>query len=368
MNNTYGFYISDYDSELKLYVNLSIFALGIIKEDMDNFYFDNRKAKFAGILNTIFSNYHRDAQAAVSQRLVNRYDELKELFSGEDFTDIDEDTTTLYIDKLLLKYEEVLIEDANSYAKGKGIKFRVNNENLDILKTSTESLYYDNKIGNYFKAILEEYASLPLYKREEIIFKEHFDTINSSIMNKKKIKITIMRKINNKNKEFYNRRFYIFPHKIIQDKSSSYNYLVGYSEEINPDGTTKPKTPVSLRISRLDRSSMMNSMNSFISKDDVDALERELETKGVQYLAGYIQNVIIKFNKKGFESYERWLYMRPKFSKKLDTNTYLFEITSVQAINYFLKFGRDLEVLEPQSLRESFITRYKTALEVYEPL
>lgn len=365
-----GFYINGDDEwylvdGLKQHINLSEFALNIIEDDISNFYLDQRKPSFSGFLNTIFANFYPEANSAISQRYTNKNDELQQLFTSKEFKSFDSDITNLYIDKMLVVYQKELEEKANSYKKGVGKKFRINKANLSVLRNSTESIHYNDSIGNYLKAIYEEYALLPSYKREEIFFKDKFHIIENAILNKRKLKFNIMRKIDPKKGDFYIRKFYLSPFEIIQDKNNTYNYIVGYSEEIKSDGTTGDKIPASFRISRIDHIAIMNSMNASITKADLKSLETEIAQKGVQYLAGEIVDVIIKFNDKGFEAFERTLYMRPKIEKKLKDNTFLFKTTKVQAINYFFKMGRDIEVIEPEDLRSQFIRRYQSALDVY---
>ena len=44
-----------------------------------------------------------------------------------------------------------------------------------------------------------------------------------------------------------------------------------------------------------------------------------------------------------------------------EENTYLFRCTEVQAINYFFKLARDVEILAPERTRDKFIQRYRDA-------
>ena len=149
--------------------------------------------------------------------------------------------------------------------------------------------------------------------------------------------------------------------------TKSYNYLVGVSENIFDNNTIGEKIISSIRISFIDKITMCKSLNGFISKDKKIEIEKELLSKLPQFMAGDIINVKIKFTKKGYEQYNRLLYLRPNHYSKVEGEdlTYIFECTEVQAINYFLKFGRDVEVIEPKSLRNKFINRYKSALAVY---
>lgn len=366
-----GFYITgddDYSQVdgLKQHLNLSDGAWEIILGDINNFYFGDNKGSFSGFLNTIFTNFHSEANAAISQRYANRKNELESLFKSKKFSGIDDKIKSLFISELLDTFVDNLLTKAKFYQRGPGKKFRINKSNLDLLRNSNESIYYEDSIGEYLKAIYEEYSLLPTYLREQIFFKSHISTIKNAIKDKNKLKVITSRKYNVNKGQFYLRSFYISPLEILNDKSNSFNYLIGYSEEINTDGTLRDKVPISFRISRIHQITQMKSLNAFITIKDKKNLKDEVDLKGVQFLAGEIENIIIRFTKKGLEVYDRTLYMRPNYSKYLGDNTYLFETTYIQALNYFLKLGRDIEILEPKYIREAFIKRYQSALDVYK--
>jgi predicted DNA-binding transcriptional regulator YafY len=166
----------------------------------------------------------------------------------------------------------------------------------------------------------------------------------------------------------YSKKFYISPYKIVQDSTKSYNYIVGISEEIFDDNTTGEKQISSFRISRIEKIMMCRSMSGFLSQEKKDNIENELITKLPQFMAGDLIDVKIRFTKKGLEQYNRLLNIRPNnYTKVKNENlTYIFHCTEFQAMTYFLKFVKEIEILEPLYLREKFIARYKEALAVYE--
>jgi predicted DNA-binding transcriptional regulator YafY len=160
----------------------------------------------------------------------------------------------------------------------------------------------------------------------------------------------------------------VSPYKIVQDDTKSYNYLIGLAEEIKEDGTTKEKKVSSFRISRIDKIKKMSSMGGFISKENKDKIEDELIHKKAQFMVGDIIDVKVRFTRKGIESFKRQLYLRPQFYEKSKTEdcVYTFKCTARQAMNYFFKFARDVEILEPEDLREKFVKRYSEALANYK--
>lgn len=373
-----GFYISsdvidgvdiiDKATELKQHLNLSTYAHEILEYDIFNFKLDNKSLTKSGFLNRIFKNFHNLAQATISKRLNNKEDELRSLFSSSEFKKFEESTTNKYIVKIKELYAAELIEKSSSYENGVPFKFRINNENLETLRISNDSEYYDNRIGLYFKAVIEEYTRLPNYKREHYFYLDFVNTIFLAINNKKKLKITTVSRLKNKTNKEVNRTLYLSPYKLIQDKTNSFNYLVGISQSTDDKGVIINSSISSMRLSRIKKINEMTSMSSVISKNDIDKINNDLIMKEAPYMLGELVDVNLKLTNKGVEFLNRQIYMRPSNFNIInkDENLYLFKCTELQAINYFFKFGNNVEIIEPLYLREKFVNRYSSALKVYE--
>lgn len=69
-----------------------------------------------------------------------------------------------------------------------GRKFRINKHNIEILSNVEESNNYDGILGQYLKAIYEEYAQKPNYIREQIFFADNLEEINKGIKEQKNLK------------------------------------------------------------------------------------------------------------------------------------------------------------------------------------
>lgn len=361
-----GFYISDYETELRQHINLSESAWLVIDEDVKSFG-NGGKYNLAGFLNRVFTNFYQDAEATVSQRRMSKEEELVKLFSSDEFKAMDNSVTKTYITKIVDVYTQELLEKIGKYEKGRGQKVRINKENVEILRESSEAEFYNNSIGAYVKAVFEEYASKPMFEREQIYFKETVDGILSAIALKKKVKISILKKIDSESRESYTRKFYLTPYKIMQDKTRMYNYAVGYSEEIKEDGALLPRTVVCYRISRIDHLLVLSSKGGYLSKADRDEIDEKIERKELQFLAGDVIELKVRFTDKGLENFNRQLYLRPHEYQVVEgeDNVYVFNCTEMQAINYFFKFGRDVEILSPEETRERFAKRYRDAYDRY---
>lgn len=357
------------EKDKKQHLNLSEPAWLIVDQDIKNFYLSEKEESKSGFFNIILKNFYETSNASINLRCANKRDELKKVFNAKTFASCNEEMKATFIEKYLEVYKKELKDKAFSYPKGHGEKFRINVENVQLLKDEiNEEEYYDDTIGLYLKALYEEYCEKQNYEREQIFFKAIIDEIKMAISESKKLKLAIKEKYNPKLKTFYTKRYLVSPYKIVQDDTKSYNYLIGWAEEIKEDGTTKEKKVTSFRISRIDKIKKMSSMGGFISKENKDKIEEELIHKKAQFMLGDIIDIKVRFTRKGLESFKRQLYLRPQFyeKSKADECVYNFKCTEVQAINYFFKFARDVEILEPEDLREKFVKRYSEALTNYK--
>lgn len=355
--------------ELKQYINLSENAWVVIDEDIQDLNIKNpENVTFSGFLNRIFYNFHQQSNASISIRVQEYKEKLIDIVSqksnGAKGSEKKERTAIeRFATNAAEAYAQELISKSRSYtSKGEGRKFNVNKQNIEILLSSDESFYYEDHIGSYMKALFEEYTQKKAFERESIFYKDTVDKINIALAQSTKLKITIKQ---NQFGNIVDRKFYITPYKILQDKAGMYNYLVGFSEEILEDGILAQKTITSIRISKIYKIAVMNSMRAFISNESKAILEKELRQKTAQYLISELIDVKVQFKKSGLERFFKKVYMRPACYEKIGDLTYVFHCTRRQAEIYFFSFGSDLTILEPIELQKLFARWYKNAANQY---
>lgn len=361
-----GFFINEITYELKQHLNLSEKAWDIIYNDISNFYGEDGKQSLSGFLNKIFLNYCQEAMASIDTHIARFKEELLALASKNQAVFGDEANSEKIISFLVKEFEGKLREKNLSYPKGIGKKFRVNRQNVELLRESEASVFYNDSIGSYLKAIYEEYTTLPSAQRESIFFKETKDACNFAISQHRKLKISLQQRISPKTNSTYTRRFYVTPYAVLTDKNGIFNYLVGISEEIKSDGSIDEKRISSFRISRIKKISVMSSMSGFLSRQKAEEIDKAIKAKSLQYMAGDIITVEVNFTDKGLELFNRQIYLRPTVYEKTSKNTYTFQCTELQAVHYFFRFGRDAHIIKPDHLREKFISYYQEALNSYK--
>ncbi len=354
-----GFWFDEIATEWKQHINLSESAWIVIEEDIHNFYNTKEEESFSGFLNRVFINYYHLSDASISLRCEEKKEELHKIFT--------DNSSSKIIDKYIDFFEKALVDKKDSYKSGEGRKYRINKESLELLKESNEDSYYDGVAGKYLKAIFEEYSTKPNYIREQIFFADTINTITAAIANQRRLKITIDKKVTVAGDRLYERKFYVAPYKIVQDPTNTYNYLIGYSKEIREDAPEEDAT-CCLRISRINKISILSSMGAKISKERAKLLEEEMIKKTPMFMSSNVIKVVVRFSDKGLETLRRITYMRPRYYKVDENDKYLytFECTEIQAINYFVRFGWDACILEPESLHDTMKKRIERTLMIYE--
>lgn len=335
--------------DLKQHINLSTECWNCLYSDIRSFSTTSRPLKMNGLLNLIIANYWQDADASISLRLQDMRDRLEKTLPAKS------DAI-----KQLLAVEEKRLIERNSYShKGTGKQFLINKEQKDILEDSLDEKYYDGKAGKYLHALFEEYAKLPYYKRERIVFDKTVKEIESAIRNKYILKVKTD-KLN----------FEVRPYKLIKDTDNTYNYLVGYSV-IPSDSASKPAI-ASFRLSRISHITKMFNSRAELSYMEEEEIDNAIKERGVAYLVGKPACIKVKLSPVGVNLYSVILQGRPSFVKTAaspDDNgwtEYEFYCTERQAMNYFTRLGKHAVIIEPITLKEDMINSFKDALRNYE--
>jgi len=330
------FFINDAQ---RLSVNLSEFAYYIIETDMVTFSIENRST----FINRMLKNFIDKAKSTISnssdeyrtnleEKLINRGIDIKE------YKNIIDALVNDYVDSIKNK----------KYKKGNSFKIRLNNGNTKYFKGAViDSKYYDNTLGAYVNALIEEYAELNYKDREAIIYREEFNQITSAIKDEKLIKTTLV----------FGETLKIKPYKLLMDNQKLYYYLVGYDRE--------SMKSVSYRIIDFDSINCQQG-KSVLTKSDIENIEKEIRNKGVQFMRGESHEIKIRLNEEGQKLYNRILHLRPKYVRIEEKNIYVFDCSLKQIEYYFFKFGKEAEIISPLDLREKFKNDHLEAYKLYK--
>lgn len=328
-------------------VTLSDNAYNIIKNDVSIFYTKKNNLKFNGILNRIIQNYSGKSSADFSyisadiQQKINtalKHCNLPKKVSKENIAS-----------SILYAYKKAFFEEKNKPIHGKSFKFSIVEKSNNILESNCNINPYQNDnnrylyLGKYLHYLFEDYASQPISFRERIVFAEIYEKIHKAINNNYLIKAQLNNGI----------FVYIKPYKINIDPETQYNYLIGFSHfESNSTSSI-----YSYRISKLLKINFLNEKYNFTDKEKAE-LKKALELKTPAYISYDMKTIKVLLTKRGETFYSTLQHNRPSKTVRVkpinnELSEYTINCSEVQAKNYFLKFGSEAIIIEPENLRNA---------------
>lgn len=340
-------------------VNLSDEARNVIEQDKAAF----GSKSISGFFNRVILNYYEDADATLTQTRKRKYeafyndfmeapedDEAQKQFRAnlkKLSTEQRQTAAKLLADNAVQKLKESVID---KYPKGTGVKFRINNDLLLYLTESSEcseEKAYGGHVGWYLKAILEEYARLPYYRREQIYYAQWFTDIENAIAAKKRLQITTSR----------NEEYVVKPYRILTDSQSTYHYLVAWHDE------TEKAWP--FRISNIRKLKQRKTCSGKITEHERSCIEEALKAKDVPFMGEDVCTIRVKLTEAGIRKYNTILHMRPRYDSIETGSIYVFSTTIRQAQYYFERFGPDAKILEPKELAQQMQKWHLNAAQQY---
>jgi hypothetical protein len=347
--------------ENKLRLNLSDYAFSILNYDMVAFGIGdaNNNRISSSFINDIFLHFKDAATSSIALAINVRREELSGILA--EFLECNQ-----VVEKMLAVYEKELVEAATSRIKerDKPFSIRVNNRNLEYLRSEegqAESVYYNNRVGLYMKAVIEEYCQLPYPAREQFFYRENWNEIGRAIDEKKVVKLRMQSTIASSGRTRDNIS-YMLPMCIEEDSEHMYNYLAGM---IGPTQVGPWKIGV-VRLSNIINAECQKKPG-FLSADDKKSIRAEIKRRGIRYLSDNESpiKVVVQFTPSGEKLYRQMLHLRPICTKKTGL-IYEFECPQFQADTYFFKFGHNVKVLEPRFLADKFKRKYQSAARQYD--
>ena len=347
------------NSDQKQNLNLSEEAWLVVHQDMAAF----GSRTYAGFFNRVILNYYINADATLSRTRQRKYEDFY-----KDFTEPPEDpdawkgffnaltelsadqrktAAAILADNAVQKLKETVID---RYPKGHSEKFRINNELFRYLTQSSkcqEDEAYDDRIGSYLKAIMEEYARLPYHRRERIFYAPLFTDIENAIAAKKRLSITTAA----------GTEYEVKPYRIMTDSQSTYHYLVALN--------VATRKPWPFRISGIQKLNQVSTGSGKITENERQIIEAALEDKDVPFMGEEVHTIRVRLTQAGIRKYNTMLHMRPRY-QEVEGDVYVFKTTLRQVQYYFEKFGPDARVLEPEELAQQIREWHLNAARQYD--
>ena len=280
-----------------------------------------------------FDQYRRDNDELLNS-VINELTSVKSMKS--------KDASEL-ADKIIKTY---ITNKETGSGKSTVITLTVSGESYNIIRIIENNLLKDNSMSGYIKDMFLSYLSIPRNKREEIIFRQTYETIYRAIAESKVLTFT---STYNKSKG----TVHVEPYLIATSKEEQFSYLLCRGHNYNNDHT--------FRISRM--------RNVFITADTFErnkaVLERLTEI-GMRHPHSAAPEVhaTIKMTLRGKQMYRMIVKNRPAVTE-IDGDKYIFDWPEMQLEDYFRRFGKDAVVLRPRRLKQKLQKYYSEAIEAY---
>ena len=265
------------DVENKLRLNLSDYAFSVLNHDMEAFRLGETDSKRipSAIINQIFSCCKDTATSSIALSANAKKEELAVILNGLESSD-------KAVDRMVEVYVKELIATASDRLKMRGNPFsiRVDNRNLEYIRSDegqAEGFYYNDRVGLYFKAIIEEYCQFPYVTREKIFFRDILNEITRAMDEVKIVKLKLQSQRTSSDREQSN-IIYMRPLCVEDDSEHMYNYLAGMAAPTQGG----PWKPQSIRLTSIQRAEYQKNrafclrMNESISV--TESIDREYST------------------------------------------------------------------------------------------
>ena len=347
-------------------LNISERTKAILLNDQDVFRTQNDSVNSAksdeqhlssNIINHIFRCYKYDAHASLEHML-----KIEENRISDILTEMKPEERKTAINYLISDKRKELISENNwrKMRKGFSFTFNINTDNIKYLVSDEgqrEKEFYKDRIGDYIKTVLEEYADCTFVERERIFYKDILEKIHTGLNTKKVLKL-YLHSTTSVNGELKRTIVYMKPYGIYQDSELLYNYIVG---TMNNDHSAEWSVGA-IRLSSIKRCECLSD-NASINKKEAEKINLGIKNFGVQYLSDRrdIKKIVVQLDSEGVKMYQKMLHLRPMYVNKCDNAIYEFECTSTQAEFYFFKFGHHVKIFEPEELACKFARKYRSA-------
>lgn len=270
------------------------------------------------------------------------------------------------------------LKNRKDYVK---LNFRLNNATFDKYDNYIQEIDEERfNISKFFREALEWYSRKKQYEREIILYKETIKKIEYQLLESNLKKKILRIKI----KTLKDKEIQIVPLGMVVSKNEDHIYLLGYSELVNDNNdfeNTKRFGIFPTRISNIKeiKTGKIFEFTKGESQEDLSKVSYNILEEAKEMIKkritsyGEEKKVKVSLTKKGKERLEMVIFNRPfrlnevKAEEDLENQRYIytFENTSYAVKSYFFNFGKECEILSPESLREDFKKSYLEAYNKY---
>ncbi|MBQ6384623.1 MAG: WYL domain-containing protein [Lachnospiraceae bacterium] len=321
----------------KIYIPQEMKTSLIYDAELFEFIKSNGRVNLNSFLKTLLVNYY---SSYVAQRTKMHSDIVTEIVRA---TGIKTSKAEGLATTIIMMCKDSYV---TTHEKNEAITLTVSGKAYEVLGLIEQNLEGVFSLSQYVRNLFSAYLSMSRSSREEIIFLDEYSSIMSAIENKRMISFssTSSGKL----------KHLAAPYSLIPSKEEQFNYLLCYNYE--------KKAVSSFRLSRIRR--LLVHPETFQLQNDVIEKLKKAKEKGPQFAFEETPRTYVRLTEEGMRKYRMIYTNRPEVITMYD-NILTFEWPLIQLEEYFKRFGKDAEILEPESAREQLREFYKDAYELY---
>lgn len=228
-----------------------------------------------------------------------------------------------------------------------------------------------NRPGNFLRAILEDYASQSIYKREQICFLETMNVIRNELEKKESSRRTLIITYQKSAGlgQGQTETFEVIPYRFSREDEGDYNYLIGISHRLHDEDHPRPDYLAIFRVYGIQKVVPGPNKADPIPDSEKLEIENKVSRLGISYILGKEADCRVRLTQNGITMFNRYQHLRPrpdKIEKQEDGSAiYTFHCPYYRMEQYFQSFGNNAEVLSPDDLVKRFHDFYANALKNY---
>lgn len=226
------------------------------------------------------------------------------------------------------------------------ITLTVSGRTYDILENVKQQLLGTQSLSQFIRELFTSFLSIPRNEREAIVFSEQYNMIASAINDNRTITCS--------SSTSPDITYHICPYSITSSKEEQFNYLLCY--DIDRDIVR------SFRLCRLRR--IFVQQEPYQMEDSIIQKLERARLEGPQFAFQTTTNACVRFSKEGQRLFKLIIANRPVVKKVID-DCFYFEWPENQLMEYLKRFGKDAEVIEPDTLRDQMRQYYLNAAQQY---
>ena len=213
------------------------------------------------------------------------------------------------------------------------VSFKPTVSTQPIIDYIDEYLLAGFTLSEYFRNMFTAYAELPQDKREEIIFKSQYLALSEGIKKGNKVFVTI--------KDKSKHSIELSPYTFARSKEEIHIYLL-----FKHCNACK-----SIKLSKI-QSAVVLDKKADLGEQDIQLFKRMLEY-GPQFLYQFNeQDVVVRLTQRGLQLFHK-IYVHRPIPCEVKGDTMMFKCSYAQIIQYFSRFGGDVEIISPLEIKQA---------------